>query len=470
MLWNALSVAWAVHPSTGRQAAWALGDGVILFTVAANVRETALSINWPLLFVGASLPAMIAGMILEKDFASLFPNANLLGGYVLMILFIPWMIFLGSPNTPEGKEKKVISLVLAVLGTVILYRSGSRTAILTWLLMMGATQLRPQGKRYRQWLLLGLGAVVSWMLISSRKILILSSLVDRWFGAFMSRGKVLGSSPFQDRWRWWASAARVFQDHPLAGVGIGNFGVVAPLYAKTKTLHSLFAHSLPLQILSETGLTGFLVTLGLVLYGVRWMRSAPRNAVQKGLALGISAALIENLVDYNLSAPAHWLLFGWMLGLACPAREPAGDSFWRKDDGSLKPALAAVMVGLIFLGMEASSRPWRAHRWTQQGTIDLGLGRTEAVRDDLRRARRLDPTSLEALGLSFRLQSQLSRERGLSHLEQAEAELNEWRAVPVTGALWKALAKLWEERGERERAKTCVSAAVAVNPLLTLQR
>jgi O-antigen ligase len=459
-LWNALSVAWAIHSSIARQAAWALGDGVILFYIATNVRDAALSANVPLLFTAAVFPAIAAGMALVHNPASFFPNPNLLAGYVLLIVFVPWMIFFEGERIPEKQGETLetetrgqgtAAFALAALGTLILFWSGSRTAILIFLLMMGcALPKEPKRRSLTRWAALAAAAAVSWKLMTYKKI----------WSAFS----------LQERLLWWTSAARIFWNHPLTGVGIGNFGVVGPLYAKTKTLHSLFAHSFPLQILSETGLTGFLLALWLVLSTARWMRSAQSNPVQKGLALGISAVFLENLIDYNLSAPAHWLLFGWMLGLACPARESTEHSFWRKSDGSLAPALAAVTMAFIFLGMESSSRPWRADRWARQGTADLNRGRTEAARESLRRARRLDSTSLEALGLSFHLQSRLSQGEGASHLEEMEAELNEWRGVPATGTLWLALARLWEERGEKETARRCFNTAVAVNPLLVSQR
>jgi len=447
MLWNWLSVLWSAHPSSAIQAAWTLSDGVILFYIATNVRETALSDRVPLFFTAGVFFTLMAGIVQSGQPASYFPNTNLFSSYLLICVFIPWTAFLNEDKSLRAESEKIIVLGLAVLGTGLLLWSGSRTAAVIFFLVMGCALPRTSRNRaILRWLALATAAAAACL--------------------FTTRWKNWTASSLPERLLWWEGAIRLFRDHPWVGSGIGNFGILAPQYARTKTLHSLFAHSAPLQTLSETGVIGFGLAGFLVLSAFRWVRSAPRTALQRGLALGLGAALLESLIDYNLSPPAHWMLFAWMLGLASPAREPTPENPAMPGTGLSNSVRTVLVAAFLLLGADLSTRPWRAHVWARRGFARLDAGTLAEVPEDLRRARQLDPTSLETLALDYRWQTRLARGEGPSHLEEVEAELNQWRRIPATGMLWKALADLWEQRGEKDRAARCRKTAAAVNPLM----
>ena len=81
-----------------------------------------------------------------------------------------------------------------------------------------------------------------------------------------------------NRWVWWKEAARAFSDRPIGGWGAGSFGVVHLLYRRD-TLPVQQPHSVPLQLLAETGVVGAVLALagfGLLLYGAT--RSVRRSA------------------------------------------------------------------------------------------------------------------------------------------------------------------------------------------------
>ncbi len=73
----------------------------------------------------------------------------------------------------------------------------------------------------------------------------------------------------------WKTAIRTFLDHPLTGIGIGNFRIVhqmypelhtIPLYAQVK---GMSAHNVLLHYLAETGLIGAVSLLALTFLGLR---------------------------------------------------------------------------------------------------------------------------------------------------------------------------------------------------------
>ena len=95
------------------------------------------------------------------------------------------------------------------------------------------------------------------------------SASERW-NEFRSGEGVAASGPSRftatgdpTRYDYWRVALDAFADHPLAGVGAGNY---EPRYAARRDhpKYSRYAHSLPLNVLAETGVVGFLLLFGAI--------------------------------------------------------------------------------------------------------------------------------------------------------------------------------------------------------------
>lgn len=157
-----------------------------------------------------------------------------------------------------------------------------------------------------------------------------------------------GGSGRQDLW---TVAWRVFDQHPVTGVGVGNFQVVEPRYVLQPgnithvTLISetpKIVHNVYLQLLAETGVIGLIAFLVVVLFSMRtsWLAARTFDAIgavgHGNLAravltatIGMLAAMffISNGADFRL-----WVLlaFGPVLHtLATLGRHPSAppDSF-----------------------------------------------------------------------------------------------------------------------------------------------
>lgn len=106
----------------------------------------------------------------------------------------------------------------------------------------------------------------------------------------------------------WAATPAIVADHPVVGVGIGQYSVVAPRYGLAGPFEETFehAHNIPLTIAAELGLVGLAaltwLAVALVALVVRAYRSA--SGINRGLVLAIAAALfaltIQGMVDYTL--------------------------------------------------------------------------------------------------------------------------------------------------------------------------
>lgn len=128
----------------------------------------------------------------------------------------------------------------------------------------------------------------------------------------------------------WSVARQLFYDHPLFGVGLGNFKTY---YQDTAlNLGLIFrgegrsAHSLYLEILSETGLLGFgwfLLIVGFALLGVLRATLLARRADQLALAAQY-AAFGAGIIGYLAATAflhAAFLRFLWIVlvtGIALP--------------------------------------------------------------------------------------------------------------------------------------------------------
>jgi hypothetical protein len=123
-------------------------------------------------------------------------------------------------------------------------------------------------------------------------------------GESVSDPSRLLSADSGNRWVWWKEAAGAFSDRPLAGWGAGSFQVVHLLY-RHDSLAVKQPHSVPLQLLAETGLIGTLLALAgfgtLLALAVRSVRRRPPGSERI-----VAAALLAGGVAYAVHACYDW--------------------------------------------------------------------------------------------------------------------------------------------------------------------
>lgn len=144
-------------------------------------------------------------------------------------------------------------------------------------------------------------------------------------------------SSLEQRVLWARVAWRMYLDHPLLGVGAGNYtvhydtyaaevGAPAPEYDSAEGPH--FPHNLYLELASETGLLGLFVFGTAVLLVLGHLRRAEAayfaagNALHAALASALALALVGFLIS-SLFLHGHYQRYLWvLLGLsAALARE-----------------------------------------------------------------------------------------------------------------------------------------------------
>jgi hypothetical protein len=276
------------------------------------------------------------------------------------------------------------------------------------------------------------------------------------------------SADSQNRWVWWKEAARAFGDRPIQGWGAGSFAVVHLLYRRD-TLTVQQPHSLPLQLLSETGLVGAGLGLGslalLLAAGVAAVRRSDRRTTAAAaalLAVG-TAYCVHALYDWDWDIPAVTLpalIALGVLGGASPAS--------RRERAATAPrrprALAVVTASAVCLAAFAASVavPRIAAADAARSLIEASTG-TPAALDralaDARRATELDPLSDAGL----RAAATIAIHRG--DLAAARSELLAAVArQPTDEQAWEELAVTDVARGDRAEAAAAARRAATVDP------
>jgi len=109
-----------------------------------------------------------------------------------------------------------------------------------------------------------------------------------------------------ERYKNWVQAVNIIQNHPLGGVGLGNYARTVDPTESTRS--SIYAHNLFLDIAAETGILNAIVFLLLITFAV-WRNVKNNNMIGSGLAAGLVAFLVHSLFDTAIYSPQVLTMF-----------------------------------------------------------------------------------------------------------------------------------------------------------------
>jgi O-antigen ligase len=187
-----------------------------------------------------------------------------------------------------------------------------------------------------------------------------------------------GQGSINERLELAQSALAFMREHPLIGVGPGQFGL------QPYSTYAAHPHNVPLQLLAEyglpAGLAGIALVLMLTVHAVRTLRIAPGqcSVLDVSLVAALTMGITDSLFSGNLIMPHSQMLFGvlagWIIGRT--VRAPSGlyekaPDFKRLRFTLVSIAILAVAITTI-LGLEylplARDIPvwlptWNPHFW-----------------------------------------------------------------------------------------------------------
>lgn len=254
-----------------------------------------------------------------------------------------------------------------------------------------------------------------------------------------SGGERLFSVSSNSRVDVWQQALAATSDRPFVGQGAGGWSIWWNQNREEATVDTLFAHSLPLEIASETGVLG-LALLALWLAGLAWIAVVLLR--RPGASRALTAVLVAVVVAWFASASVDWLwnlpgvtlpaivAAGAMLGLASPERARGGGT---RPTRLVVPGVALVvaLAGITFCAL-----PLLADRSLDRAAA-IGVDDIEAARDRVDRAEALFPHDPRIDEIRARLSL------GAGDLTRARRELVEGtRRTPEHYEPWSRLGDL----------------------------
>ncbi|MFH1416065.1 MAG: O-antigen ligase family protein [Elusimicrobiota bacterium] len=201
-------------------------------------------------------------------------------------------------------------------------------------------------------------ALVLWMFIRVRdkkKVLLITLLFFLVFGWF-TRAKWMRAT---ERLMIWRDTLKMSAEFPVSGVGLGEFHSVFPEYASAQLLEKLpkgkfivnYAHNEFLEVLAETGITGFGIYLWfLFIYYRKFFTTKKPGIMSYGAVFGATAVLIHSAFSVNMRFAVSSIWAFALMGMALVP--PAGTG---KKSLAFNPK-KALLSGLFFAGLFFAAR------------------------------------------------------------------------------------------------------------------
>jgi hypothetical protein len=208
----------------------------------------------------------------------------------------------------------------------------------------------------------------------------------------------LGSLASTSRWNWWQEAWKSWRAHPVLGTGAGTFDLTHRKLRVDGTV-ATEPHNLPLQFLSETGIFGFILFLGIAFAGagalvetLRRLEGEDRLAAA-ALVVALFAYVVHGVVDFDWDFVAVTAAAAAVLGVLIAAGRRASVRQLGARRGVLAVAAGAFAAAAVY----SLVSPWLASRRVDDAYAALGRNDAGAAVADARSAHDLNPVSVDAL-------------------------------------------------------------------------
>jgi len=234
---------------------------------------------------------------------TLFTGENGLG--TVMILSIIWILAYFVHTSGRQKLLAGMSLIITSMALLFSFSRGAWLGTMGGLLLYGLCQKRARLK------VVILILIMSVLLFGYPPLFHrLSSIID------------LSYSSNQERIYIWESTWRMIKDHPVIGMGMGNYVSFYKWYIMpgSKITDASFAHNIFLQIWAECGIGALFAFAGIIIFtllkGISLVKSPDSSFKTIGLAslAAFVGILIHSQVDCTIYSmhigPIFWLLAG----------------------------------------------------------------------------------------------------------------------------------------------------------------
>ena len=309
-----------------------LMDYVVIFYLVIHTVRTRSDFRrllWLIIFIGAFLslfglfkkyignpfPWWNYGNIPENagHLISTYGNRNHLTGYLEMALPLAFALLITGYTGIKRFALVLLSILLAGVLLFAMSRGGWISGF-CGLLFMAIVLLTSRHFDNKKAILV--------VMVSSFVLIIIglssTALVERIL-SFEHAGE---TGSFVGRAKVWGGVMEMIRDHPVFGVGPGNFANAVAQYLPPAENRHYYAHNDYLQFVSVVGLPLVLCVLWMVICtykrGFKKLKNESRlvRGATVGALSGITALLVHSMVDFNLNIPANAILFTVLVALA----------------------------------------------------------------------------------------------------------------------------------------------------------
>lgn len=407
-------------------------------------------------------------------------NRNHLGGFLLYLLY-PAVILALKAKARWAKAVIVILIAFMFVVMLLLRQAGTQVAFafVTGALVVGWLIFRPVQPVYtnRWWRLALAGAVIAACVCSLLYVLIIPAIRSTDTG---SEKPILvrlweTNSGKTRAWDWWIGA-EMFSDHPITGVGLGNYKLnfipsKADFLATARGQAFDFyiprasqAHNEYIQIGAELGSVGLFMlfcSLGTLAVSL-WIRLKRSNENDRLdlllLAAGILAFLVHSLVSFPAHVVGSSLELIVFCGLALSLGYGESMTFTWTLDGWKSKALHAVLVVIAVSVSLFAIADLRANWLMERGIAQVQAGLYSTGETTLEQSLKLDFAPRQSYYYLAIAQIQLGK------LDEAEENLEKCMTRFVDEASLLNFANLLVNTGQSERAFEPLDLLLASHP------
>ena len=240
----------------------------------------------------------VSGKTLMRAFG-FFPDPHVFSFFVSLCFFVGLGLLFSERNN-FLRIAYLAGSLLMVLAIAFSFSRGAYLGIIAGSLFYVIFLLKKKN-------ILGKVAIAGAFMLAIVLIFYQQTIFQRLASAFNPRE---GSNV--ERLQNWRQAADIIQDHPLFGVGLGNYSSVVDPSSGERS--SIYAHNMFLDIAAETGVLNGIVFLALLAVGI-WRGAAAKDFLGPGVASGFIYLFVHGIFDTPIWAPQVMVIFLAVLAL-----------------------------------------------------------------------------------------------------------------------------------------------------------
>ena len=327
VLWLSASILWAADKGVALDASISFLGLLGLMIVIGLLERRYLLLVWAGLAFSAAL-SVPAGYLLPVPEGTEMATSGRFGPggagpntYALIVAIAFFAAYFGLL-----RRHRMIAYLLAPVFVYGIFATGSRTGLTALVVTPLLAMFVPRLAARLGWRIIPmyvLGAAVTVVIV-----LTIPSVAEIALGRYTTLSQIESAETWSGRSGTWRAALDVFASHPILGVGAGNFSEAATGYSESvkgvasqlkliqQTDIAGVAHNTVLGVMSQLGLVGLILYLGILLFTFKAaVPIAQESGLGTGIFLGLIVAMIAGMTLTWENEKIVYVLLGSVLAL-----------------------------------------------------------------------------------------------------------------------------------------------------------